>query len=189
LEGQVAPESWRGALPLTYHIGPGPATVHFKIDFDWSARPLYDVLATIPGSSEKDEWIIYGNHHDAWANGASDPSSGAAALLEAARMLAALVKQGWQPKRTIVLALWDGEEYGLLGSTEWVEKHTEDLDRSGAVYINSDSTGRGLLGAGGSDSLEPFVSEVLRDVNDPATSESAGSCARPTRKRCCNFRR
>jgi N-acetylated-alpha-linked acidic dipeptidase len=178
LSGPVVPESWRGALPLTYHAGPGPATVHLQIDFDWSTRPLYDVIATIPGSVEKDQWIIYGNHHDAWVNGASDPVSGASVLLETARTLSVLRKQGWQPRRTIMLALWDGEEYGLLGSTEWVEKHMDELDRAAAVYINSDSTGRGALAAGGSASLEPFLTEVLRDVADPATSKSLLDVAR-----------
>lgn len=177
LNGSVVPESWRGALPFTYHAGPGPATVHLQVDFDWSTRPLYDVIATIPGSAAKehpgtDQWIIYGNHHDAWVNGASDPVSGASVLLETARTLSVLRKQGWQPKRTVMLALWDGEEYGLLGSTEWVEKHMEDLERSGAVYINSDSTGRGPFVSGGSASLEPFISEVLRDVSEPGAAKS-----------------
>lgn len=181
LSGPVVPEAWRGALPITYHSGPGPATVHLQIDLDWSTRPLYDVIATIPGSTAKEQSIIYGNHHDAWVNGASDPASGASVLLETARTLSVLRKQGWQPKRTIMLALWDGEEYGLLGSTEWVEKHMEELERSGAVYINSDSTGRGPLVSGGSDSLETFVNEVLRDVADPATSKSLLEAARARR--------
>jgi N-acetylated-alpha-linked acidic dipeptidase len=181
LSGTVVPESWRGALPLTYHPGPGPAMVHLQIDFDWSTRPLYDVIATIPGSVDKDQWILYGNHHDAWVNGASDPVSGAAVLLETARTLSVLRKQGWQPKRTIMLALWDGEEYGLLGSTEWVEKHGEELDRAATVYINSDSTGRGALVSGGSASLEPFLADVLRDVNDPASSKSLLEVARERR--------
>jgi N-acetylated-alpha-linked acidic dipeptidase len=178
IEGQLAPESWRGALPLTYHIGPGPATVHFKIDFDWSNRPLYDVVATIPGSTQKDQWIIYGNHHDAWADGASDPSSGAAVLLETARILATLVKQGWQPQRTIVLALWDGEEFGLVGSTEWAEKHQDELDRKAAVYINSDSNGLGVLETAGSHTLEAFLKEVMRDIADPIASKSLLELAR-----------
>jgi N-acetylated-alpha-linked acidic dipeptidase len=181
LGGSVVPEAWRGALPLTYHAGPGPAMVHLQVDFDWSTRPLYDVIATIPGTTSKDQWIMYGNHHDAWVNGASDPVSGAAVLLETARTLSVLRKQGWQPKRTIMLALWDGEEYGLLGSTEWVEKHIDELDRAGAVYINSDSTGRGFLVSGGSASLEPFLSEVLRDVPDPATSKTLLEIARDRR--------
>jgi N-acetylated-alpha-linked acidic dipeptidase len=185
LNGPVVPEAWRGALPLTYHAGPGPATVHLQVDFDWSTRPLYNVIATIHGSDwgsvAKDQWVIYGNHHDAWVNGASDPVSGASVLLETARTLAALRKQGWQPRRTIMLALWDGEEYGLLGSTEWVEKHIDELDRAAAVYINSDSTGRGPLVSAGSASLEPFLMEVLRDVNDPATSKSLLDVARDRR--------
>ncbi len=181
LGGQVVPESWRGALPLTYHAGPGPATVHLEVDFDWSTRPLYNVIATIPGSSAKDQWIMYGNHHDAWVNGASDPVSGASVLLETARTLSELRKQGWQPRRTVLLALWDGEEYGLLGSTEWVEKHMDELERTGMVYLNSDSTGRGALVAGGSASLEPFLAEVLRDVQDPATSKSLLEASRERR--------
>jgi N-acetylated-alpha-linked acidic dipeptidase len=167
LGGPVAPEAWRGALPVTYHLGPGPATVHLKVDFDWTNKPVRDVIVTIPGSQYKDQWIVYGNHHDAWVNGASDPLSGASALLETARTLAMMRKEGWQPKRTIVLALWDGEEFGLVGSTEWVEKHEEELERKAAVYINSDSSGKGSINAGGSHSLETFIKEVLRDVNDP----------------------
>jgi N-acetylated-alpha-linked acidic dipeptidase len=171
LGGPVAPEPWRGALPVTYHLGPGPATVHLKMDFDWTNKPLRDVIVTIPGSLYKDQWIVYGNHHDAWVNGASDPLSGASALLETARTLAMLRKEGWQPKRTIVLALWDGEEFGLVGSTEWVEKHEEDLERKAVVYINSDSNGKGAINAGGSPSLEGFLKEVLRDVNDPVSGK------------------
>lgn len=186
LTGPLVPESWRGALPLTYHAGPGPATVHLQVDFDWATRPLYNVIATIPGTAskdpaDKDQWIIYGNHHDAWVNGASDPVSGDAVLLETARTLSVLRKQGWEPKRTIMLALWDGEEYGLLGSTEWVEKHMDELGRNAAVYINSDSSGRGPLTAGGSASLEPFIAEVLRDVANPATSKSLLEVARDRR--------
>jgi N-acetylated-alpha-linked acidic dipeptidase len=171
LGGPVAPEPWRGALPVTYHLGPGPATVHLKVDFDWTNKPLRDVIVTIPGSLYKDQWIVYGNHHDAWVNGASDPLSGASALLETARTLAMMRKEGWQPKRTIILALWDGEEFGLVGSTEWVEKHEEELERKGVAYINSDSNGKGVINAGGSPSLEGFLKEVLRDVNDPVNGK------------------
>ena len=181
LGGPVVPEAWRGALPITYHTGPGPATVHLKVDFDWSTKPLHDVIATIPGSAYKDQWIVYGNHHDAWVNGASDPSSGAAVLLETARTLSVLRRQGWQPKRTIVLALWDGEEFGLMGSTEWTEKHLKDLQAKAAVYINSDNTGRGALNAGGSHSLETFLAEVLRDINEPAGPRSLLDAARTPR--------
>ncbi len=172
LGGPLVPESWRGALPITYHAGAGPAIVHLKVDFDWSSKPLHDVIVTIPGAVSKDQWIVYGNHHDAWVNGASDPASGAAVLLETARTLSVLLKRGWRPKRTIVLALWDGEEFGLMGSTEWTEKHLKELQSGAAVYINSDNTGRGTLSTGGSHSLETFLSEVLRDINDPAGPRS-----------------
>jgi N-acetylated-alpha-linked acidic dipeptidase len=172
LGGPLVPEGWRGALPIAYHAGPGPATVHLKVDFDWSTKPLHDVIATIPGSSNNDQWIVYGNHHDAWVNGASDPASGAAVLLETARTLSVLRRQGWQPKRTIIFALWDGEEFGLMGSTEWTEKHLKELQTKAAVYLNSDNTGRGVLSAAGSHSLETFLAEVLRDVADPASSHS-----------------
>jgi N-acetylated-alpha-linked acidic dipeptidase len=172
LGGPVAPEGWRGALGFTYHIGPGPATAHFKLAFDMSTRPLRDVIATIPGSTYPDEWVIYGNHHDGWVNGAHDPISGAASLLETARALATLRKQGWQPKRTIILALWDGEEFGLLGSTEWAEKHQEELARKGVVYINSDTNSKGTLDVSGSHTLERFMSEVLRDLKDPESGKT-----------------
>jgi len=172
LGGPVAPEGWRGALGFTYHIGPGPATAHFKLDFDNSNRPLHDVIAMIPGSVYPDQWVIYGNHHDGWVNGAHDPLSGAVSLLETARALAQLRKEGWQPKRTIVLALWDGEEFGLLGSTEWAEKHQDELTKKAVVYMNSDSNSKGTINASGSHTLEKFMSEVLRDLKDPESGKS-----------------
>jgi N-acetylated-alpha-linked acidic dipeptidase len=170
LKGAVAPEAWRGALPLTYHLGPGPAKVHLKLTFDWQVRPLYNVIARIDGSEFPDQWIIEGNHHDAWVNGASDPTSGNVVLMETARSLGELLKSGWKPRRTIVIASWDGEEWGLLGSTEWAEKHREELANNAAVYINSDSTGKGWLSMGGSHSLAAFINGVARDVQDPRGS-------------------
>ena len=167
LQGPVAPEAWRGALPVTYHIGPGPAKVHLKLTFDWQVRPLYDVIVRIDGREFPDEWIIEGNHHDAWVNGASDPTSGNVALMETARSLAELLKTGWKPRRTILIGSWDGEEWGLLGSTEWAEKHRDELSKKAVAYINSDSTGKGWLSMGGSHSLESFINGVARDVADP----------------------
>jgi N-acetylated-alpha-linked acidic dipeptidase len=167
--GAVAPEAWRGGLNLTYHVGPGPAKVHLKVKANWDLKPLYDVIATIQGSTEGDEWIIRGNHHDAWVNGSEDPVSGQSPLLEEARALGELVKQGWKPRRTIIYCAWDGEEPGLLGSTEWSETHADDLERHAAVYINSDSNGRGFLGMEGSHTLEQFINGVAKDVEDPET--------------------
>ena len=167
LQGPVAPENWRGALPITYHVGPGPAKVHLKVKSNWDTKRLYDVIARIPGKTEPDIWIVRGNHHDAWVNGAEDPISGTVAEMEEARGLAELVKQGWQPKRTIIYCVWDGEEEGLLGSTEWAEQHADELKQHAAVYINSDGNGRGYLGMSGSHSLEKFMNGVAKDVNDP----------------------
>lgn len=178
LGGPVAPSSWRGALPITYHIGPGPAKVHLTLEFNWDIKPAYDVIATMRGSERPDEWIIRGNHHDAWVNGANDPISGLVALMEEARGVAALAKGGWKPKRTIVFAAWDAEEPGLLGSTEWVEEHAALLSRVGAVYVNSDTNGRGFLSVGGSHTLERFVSEVARSVTDPQTKVTVFERAR-----------
>ncbi|MBI3679619.1 MAG: M28 family peptidase [Acidobacteria bacterium] len=181
LGGPVAPEAWRGALGFTYHVGPGPAKVRLKLDFDWSTRPVHNVIARIPGTDWPDQWILYGNHHDAWVNGASDPLSGASSLLESARSLAEMRRTGWRPRRTLLFALWDAEEFGLVGSTEWVEKHQEELDQKLAVYINSDSTGKGGIGASGSHSLEQFVREVLRDIQDPASGKPLLEARRPPR--------
>jgi N-acetylated-alpha-linked acidic dipeptidase len=167
--GAMAPEAWRGGLNLTYHVGPGPAKVHLKVKANWDLKPLYDVIARIPGSTEGDEWIIRGNHHDAWVNGSEDPTSGQTPLLEEARALGELVKQGWKPRRTIIYCAWDGEEPGLLGSTEWSETHADDLDHHAAVYINSDSNGRGFLGVEGSHTLEKFINGVAKDIEDPET--------------------
>jgi len=170
LKGPDVPAEWKGSLPITYHVGPGPAKVHMKLSFDWQVRPLYNVIARIQGSEFPDQWIIFGNHHDAWVNGASDPTSGNVALMETARGLAELLKAGWKPKRTIILASWDGEEWGLLGSTEWVEKHQAELAQKGVAYINTDSSGKGWLNMQGSHSLQAFFNDVGRDVPDPQGS-------------------
>lgn len=172
LTGPVAPDTWRGALPITYHIGSGPARVHLKVAFDWSLKTLYDVVARIDGSTYPDEWVIFGNHHDAWVNGADDPTSGQVALMETGRSLGELLKQGWKPKRTIILCAWDGEEEGLLGSTEWAETHADELSQKAVAYLNSDSTSKGRLNVGGSHSLERFINEVARDVQQPGTKKS-----------------
>jgi len=169
LQGPMAPGAWRGGLALPYHVGPGPAKVHLRVKFNWDIRPIYDVIAKIPGSEHPSEWIIRGNHHDAWVNGAEDPVSGQMALLEEARGLAALRKQGWKPRRTIIYCAWDGEEEGLLGSTEWAEQHADELQANAAVYINTDANDRGYLSAGGSHTLEKFINSVERDIEDPET--------------------
>jgi N-acetylated-alpha-linked acidic dipeptidase len=172
LQGDVVPVDWRGGLPITYRTGPGPARVHLKLAFDWSLKRVHNVIAHLPGSTYPDEWIVRGNHHDAWVNGAQDPASGMSAELEEARALGQLVKQGWRPRRTIVYAAWDGEEQGLLGSTEWVEHHEPELRDKAVVYINTDGNERGFLNAGGSHALEPVVNAVARDVEDPETRGS-----------------
>ncbi|HEV7506437.1 MAG TPA: transferrin receptor-like dimerization domain-containing protein [Thermoanaerobaculia bacterium] len=165
--GPIAPEDWRGSLPIPYHLGAGPARVHLKLEFNWNLAPIYDVIARLPGSERPDEWIVRGNHHDGWVNGASDPISGMVAELEEARAVGELAKTGWKPKRTLIYAAWDGEEPGLLGSTEWAETHAAELRDHAVVYINSDSNSRGFFGAGGSHTLETFVNQVIRDVPDP----------------------
>jgi N-acetylated-alpha-linked acidic dipeptidase len=170
--GPVAPRDWRGGLPITYRIGPGPAKVHLKVFSNWDMKPLYDVIAKIPGSTYPDEWVIRGNHHDAWVNGAEDPISGMVTVLEEARSIGELVKQGWKPKRTIIYCAWDGEEPGLLGSTEWVETHVDELKKHAVMYVNSDSNSRGFLELEGSHSLEHFINDVARDVPDPETKLS-----------------
>jgi len=172
LTGPVAPDAWRGALPITYHIGAGPAQVRLKLSFDWSIKPLYNVIAKIEGGTYPDEWVISGNHHDAWVNGAEDPTSGMVTVLETGRALGDLLKQGWRPKRTIILCAWDGEEQGLLGSTEWVETHEDELKQKAVAYLNSDSNSKGRLNVGGSHSLERFINEVARDVQQPGGQKS-----------------
>jgi N-acetylated-alpha-linked acidic dipeptidase len=203
LGGPVAPESWRGALPVTYHLGPGPAKVHLKLAFDWKLAPVYNVIATVAGGSggtgespqldergridsarayyRPDEWVIRGNHHDAWVNGAEDPISGLVALMAEAKAVGALRKSGWKPRRTLVYAAWDGEEPGLLGSTEWAEAHAAELRKKAVAYVNSDSNGRGFLYMAGSHTLEKFINQVAREVTDPQTKVSVAERLRARR--------
>lgn len=169
LEGPVPPADWRGALPITYHVGPGKAKVHLKVEFNWDIKPAYNVIATIKGAQYPDQWVIRGNHHDAWVNGAADPVSGLASLLEEAKAIGELVKNGHQFKRTLVYCAWDGEEPGLLGSTEWVEDHQQELQEKTVAYINTDGNGRGFLEAGGSHALEGLISDISKQVTDPQT--------------------
>jgi N-acetylated-alpha-linked acidic dipeptidase len=172
LDGQVAPRDWQGGLPITYHIGSGTTTVHLKLQFNWDMVPAYDVIAKIKGSEYPDEWVMRGNHHDAWVNGAGDPISGQSAMLDEAKALGDLLKTGWKPKRTIVYCSWDGEEPGLLGSTEFTEAHDKELQQKAVLYVNSDENGRGFYGGGGSHALEHFMDEITQNVTDPETNVS-----------------
>jgi N-acetylated-alpha-linked acidic dipeptidase len=172
LGGKVAPDNWRGGLPITYHIGPSKQDVHLNLAFSWNLVEARDVIGVLPGSEFPDQWVLRGNHHDGWVHGANDPLSGQVALLDEAKALGSLAKSGWRPKRTIVFCSWDGEEPGLLGSTEWVETHAEELSQKAAAYVNTDSTGRGFLGASGSHSLQHFVNDTAKDVPDVETKLS-----------------
>jgi N-acetylated-alpha-linked acidic dipeptidase len=172
LKGEVVPEAWRGALPITYHVGPSVDKVHLKLEFNWDIKPLYNVIAKLPGSELPDEWVIAGNHHDGWVNGAEDPISGMSAELEQARVIGELVKKGFRNKRTIVFCAWDGEEPSLLGSTEWTEDHQQELKQKAVAYINTDGNGRGFVGAAGSHVFEPFFNEIIEQVTDPETGVS-----------------
>jgi len=177
LSGPTAPPAWRGALPITYHLGPGPAKVHLKLEFDWKLTPAYNVIAVMKGNERPDEWVIRGNHSDGWIAGAGDPLSGLISLMEEARVIGSLTRDGWHPKRTLVFCAWDAEEEGIVGSTEWVETHADELRQKAVVYVNTDSNGRGFLRGGGSPTLEAFFSQVARDVIDPQTGVSVGERA------------
>ncbi len=178
LGGRVAPPAWRGGLALTYHLGPGPAKVRLKVLSDWNQKPIYDVIATLRGAVEPDRWIIRGNHHDAWVFGATDPLSGNVALMSEAEAIGKLAAQGWRPRRSIVYTSWDGEEPGLLGSTEWVETHRDELQKHAVAYINSDSNGRGFFHAGGSHDLQRLINDVAGDIQDPEKNISVQQRAR-----------
>ncbi|MCU0227127.1 MAG: M28 family metallopeptidase [Bryobacterales bacterium] len=170
--GEPAPAGWKGGLPLEYRLGDGNSKARLEVRNRFELRKIYNVIATIPGKDFPDEWVMYGNHHDAWVNGANDPVSGASVVLETARVLASLKQEGWQPSRTIKLAFWDGEEFGIIGSTEWVEQHARELQRKLVAYFNSDSNGRGQLRVGGSHHLAPYLRELLAEVEDPASGRS-----------------
>jgi N-acetylated-alpha-linked acidic dipeptidase len=178
LGGETVPEAWRGGLPFTYHVGPSSVKAHLAVAFNWDRKPLYDVIARIQGGKYPDQWVIRGNHHDAWVNGAEDPLSGTSPELEEARAWGELLKQGWKPERTIIYCFWDGEEPALLGSTEWAETHAEELTQHAVAYFNSDGNGRGFLFVGGSHSLENFINDVAKDIQDPETKMTVWKRAR-----------
>lgn len=171
LDGPVVPDAWKGALPLTYRFGGSGATVvRLKLAFNWDLVPAYNVIARLTGREFPDEWILRGNHHDAWVIGARDPMSGLVPLLEQARALGRLrEKTGWQPRRTLLFCVWDAEEPGLLGSTEWCEHHAAELRQKVVAYINTDTSSRGFLGLGGSHALETLAGQVAHEVIDPQT--------------------
>ncbi|WP_374569627.1 transferrin receptor-like dimerization domain-containing protein [Phenylobacterium sp.] len=178
MDGQVVPESWRGALPITYRVGSGGPPVHLAVKSDWSLKPVYDVIATLKGSTWPDQWVVRGNHHDGWVFGAGDPLSGQVALMDEAKALGALVKAGWKPKRTIVYTSWDGEEPMLLGSTEWAETHADELKEKAIIYINTDGNGRGYLHASGHPDLAKFITTTAATVTDPETNAPVTERAR-----------
>jgi N-acetylated-alpha-linked acidic dipeptidase len=178
LRGPLAPPHWRGALPLTYHLGPGPAKAHLVIESEWSLKPIYDVVARIKGSESPDEWVLRGNHHDGWVFGAADPLSGNAEMMGEMKAIGALLKDGWRPKRTLVYASWDAEEPGLIGSTEWVETHAAELAAHAVSYLNTDTNSHGFLSAGGSQSLQHLVAEVAAGVKDPGGATTVLARAR-----------
>jgi N-acetylated-alpha-linked acidic dipeptidase len=178
MDGPVAPRGWRGALPITYRIGPGTKAVRLAVKSNWDLKPVYDVIATIKGSEYPDQWVVRGNHHDGWVAGASDPESGQVALLDEAKALGGLLKTGWRPKRTIVYTSWDGEEPMLLGSTEWVEQHMDDLKKKAVLYINTDGNASGFMRASGSQDLGGFVTGVARGITDPTANVSLAERSR-----------
>jgi len=174
LDGQAVPNAWAGNVPLTYHVGGTGTPIHLAVKSDWSLKPIYDVVAVLKGSTFPDQWVLRGNHRDGWVFGASDPLSGHVAMLGEAKAFGELVKQGWRPKRTLVYLSWDGEEPGLLGSTEWAETHADELRAKALLYVNSDNNARGFLNSGGSHSLRHFVDQVAADVTDPETNVPVG---------------
>ncbi len=165
--GPNVPTGWQGGIPLAYHVGPGPAEVHFRIEMDYQIRPIWNVIATIKGDVEPDKWVMIGNHRDAWVYGAVDPGSGTAATLEMARALGSAVKQGWKPRRTLVYASWDAEEYGLVGSTEWCDEHRDEINEKAVMLLNVDSAVSGPeLDVDGVPSLRELLLEAIGSITD-----------------------
>ncbi|MCY3811784.1 MAG: M28 family peptidase [Gammaproteobacteria bacterium] len=169
IEGPVAPTEWRGALPITYRIGPGPATVRLTVKFDWRMVTAMNVVARLKGARWPDQWVLRGNHHDAWNHGARDPIAGLVTVLAEAKAIAQLPER---PGRTVLFAAWGAEEQGLMGSTEWAEENREELTEKAVLYTNTDGNGRGFVRLGGSHALTKFWAEVQRDVADPQTGLS-----------------
>jgi N-acetylated-alpha-linked acidic dipeptidase len=183
LDGPVAPQSFRGSLAITYHVGGGNgATAHLMVKSDWSLKTIYDTVAMMKGSTYPDQWVLRGNHHDGWVFGASDPLSGNMAEMAEAKAIGALVKSGWRPKRTLVYLGWDGEEPGLLGSTEWAETHEAELKKHGVLYVNTDNIDRGGFSAEGSHAWQHLVNAAEADVTDPETGASVLERARAIAK-------
>jgi N-acetylated-alpha-linked acidic dipeptidase len=170
--GDVVPAEWRGGLPITYHMGPGPARVRLKLEFNWTMVTAYNVIARLEGSEFPDEWVIRGNHHDGWNHGAADPISGLVALMAEAKAVGELAQAGNAPARTLIYAAWDAEEPGLIGSTEWVEHHAAELSEHAVAYLNTDGNSRGFINIGGSHTLERLMGGVTADVIDPQTGVS-----------------
>jgi N-acetylated-alpha-linked acidic dipeptidase len=170
--GDVVPAEWRGGLPITYHMGPGPARVRLKLEFNWTMVTAYNVIARLEGSEFPDEWVIRGNHHDGWNHGAADPISGLVALMAEAKAVGELAQAGNAPARTLIYAAWDAEEPGLIGSTEWVEHHAAELSEHAVAYLNTDGNSRGFINIGGSHTLEKLMGGVTADVIDPQTGVS-----------------
>ena len=172
LDGPNVPDGFQGALPFAYHLGPGEAKVRMEVVNDYAMRTIWDVVTTIRGTDAPERWVVTGNHRDAWTYGANDPNSGTATMLEVGRSLGAALKTGWKPRRTIVLCSWDGEEYGLLGSTEWGEDNARTLPGKTVAYFNCDAAVNGKdFGMAGVPSLRDFVVEAAGDVPDPVTGK------------------
>jgi N-acetylated-alpha-linked acidic dipeptidase len=173
LAGSVVPEGWQGGLPFTYHVGPGPAKVHMKVEMDNPVRSIWDVIGTIKGNKEPEKWVVIGNHRDAWVYGGVDPNSGTSTLLELARTMGKLVKEGYRPDRSIIFCNWDAEEYTLTGSTEWSEQWVDKLRKDGIIYINVDSSVSGPnLDVTAMPSLKDYLPDITKEVSDPNSGKT-----------------